>query len=415
DPLNTASVSRDTRWDMLIWSNGNIRFDLLVRLKGSSDWTVLGPMNLNISGIPDGEVYGSLNGTFNRSAASSPLVDSGLFGSIQKGQGLPFLYEFIDALEFAVTWDSSAIEQNLKLKVQLFAGQNRDFTNISLPQGTAGTITNRVTSIGDPDTLTLDINRTRAPEVEVSPEGFQPSASSPNDMTVNVWLRPMGDLWYIAVPLTNSSGSSLPTGTDYSVDNILGNPAVNGQKPSLDDIPDSGLPLLLDSDAPVTSEVTSRITEYMDLNNAPDYTDYGKISSRSSAQLTLEDLKADCTYLLYLVTQDVAVPFTTATQVACYKFTTDPPAPPKIHITPSKQDGTPQADLEVDMDSTMVRYFLVQTKQLEDHPLFNSTFEGAPSSGYTVLQALMTSYDPGVESDFYATMYDHYASNAAKR
>lgn len=414
DPQNTASVSRNTRWDMLIWSDGNIRFDLLVRLKGSSDWTVLGPMNLNISGIPDGEVYGSLNGNFNRSAASSPLVDSGLFGSIRKGQGLPFLYEFIDALEFAVTWDSSAIEQNLELKVQLFAGQNQDFTIMSgYPNGTAGTITDRVTSIGDPDTLRIPINRTRAPEVEVSPDGFYPSSTNSRDIQVNVWLKPMGDIWYLAVPLTNTGGSGLPETIHYSVNNPLGDPKVNGQKPSLDDIPGSGLPLLLDSDAPLTSEVTSRISEYMNLNNAPDFTDYGRIAKQSSAQLTLKGLEADRTYLLYLVTQDAEAPFTIATQVACYKFTTNPPTPPKIHIFPSIASGVPQADLEVDTESRMVRYFLVQTKQLEEHPLFNSTFEG--STGQTVLQALTTSYDPGYERDFYETVFDHYASDAAKR
>ncbi len=420
DPLNTASVSRDTRWDMLIWSNGNIRFDLLVRLKGSSDWTVLGPMNLNISGIPDGEVYGSLNGTFNRSAASSPLVDSGLFGSIQKGQGLPFLYEFIDALEFAVAWDSSAIEQNLELKVQLFAGQNQDFTNISLPQGTAGTITNRVTSIGDPDTLTLDINRTRAPEVEVSPDGFQSDPSQPTRVTVNVWLRPMGNLWYIAVPLASSSGSDLPTGTGYTVNHLLGDPAVNGQKPSLDDIPDSGLPLLLDSGAPVTSDVTSTITEYMNLNNAPEHTAYGKVTSRSSAQLTLEDLYPNRTYLLYLVTQDVDIPYTPATQVACYKFTTGQLQAPKIRI---ETTSTTTATLQVDKDSDRVKYLLARTFQLEELPEFARTFGGsllAPGvtlpSGYegiSVLEAMAQS-DPSERGTYRWTIFDRYASDQAK-
>ena len=421
DPRNTDSVPQDTRWDMLIWANASIRFDLLVRpasssSTSSSSWIPLGPVSLSMTGVTTGKVYASLNGSFGSRLTDSDV--SYLFGDIQPGQGRPLLSKFLDKMEVAVAYDEASVEQNTHMEVQLFAGTNPELGYIAYTPGTSDTLANRnVTAFGEPDPYGFDIDRHVAPTITISRNGIQTDPTAPTDVTVNVSLSSSGNLYYIAVPLSGTlSGSQYILGDGLS---DLGGPTVGAVKPNLDDIPSYGNGLALD--APEANSFMDLIEYYINYGNDGLNTHFGKVSNRRTASLEFEDLTANRTYLLFLLSQDAAPPFPAASRVVCYQFTTEQLKAPKIRI---ETTATTRATLQVDMDSDQVKYILARTYQLQGESRFARTFSGdllAPGAslpiqfnGISVLEA-MTQNDPDELSTYRRTLFDRYASDAAKR
>lgn len=415
-PEGTEAVSRDTRWDMIIWTDASMKYDLLVRphVPGAS-WELLGTVRPNLSGSGGREVYNSLNGNFNSNGVTT-LISSGLFGTITADKGRPYLNEFVDELEFAVVPVEETVTQRVSMHVQVFAGSNTELASIARTQGTADTLTGRnITAIGDPDRFPITIDPPdKAPVVSVQAEGIILGSER---VQVHVNVNNFGTVYWMAIPLENVNNDNL-TGRNYTMREEYPGIDAAGTKPLLETIPtsyDANAPLWLHPDHPMPEYVVNA-EEYIQNALTTKYGDTGDTLKRiRGTQLDIQGLIPNRTYLLYLATTNTTG--TMCDQVLCYKFTTTPPDPPVITIDPS---GTTGATFTVEPSSTL-SFVLVRNTYFNpgSSNVFNRPFTGsyldptnplpAGWSG-TILDAMLQTY-PGSDN----SIFDKCASTNTKR
>ena len=425
DPEGTEAVSKDTRWDMIIWSYDSIEYDLLVRYPntGNAGWYNLGTINANLTGSNTTKVYNSLNGNFN-SETNSSLLDSGRFGTIQAGQGRPFLNEFDEELEFAIVPTKGTVERSIRMEVQLFAGSNSQIGNLARSQGKEVSSSWQITAIGDPDPFPLTIDPPdEAPRITV---GYQGITSRATYATINFGLSRLGTVYAAAIPLDNVAmdpDTNRPTGTGYDMHEEEPRLLEGGGKPDLKDVGDSltsPVPhVYLASNAPVPLNV---IQQRGFVSNTTRFANTTTPNLRDT--LRLDNLASETTYLVYLVAMNEDG--TPSRNALCFKITTTPPDPPKMDISGIGNSVNIQVK-----PSSQLRYVLVNHRELAN-TLFNRPFrEGAafvdtsrgplPSSytGTTVLDAMMYSMpndDPDdVGTNYRNSLFDLYATTAAKQ
>ncbi len=429
-PEDTAAVPEETRWDMLIWTDASIDYDLLVRPKDGTDddWYKLGTARPSVTNVTSGKVYSSLNGNFN-----AQMIASGLFGSVGTSadkQGRPFLNEFSKALEFAIVPVETTLEKTVNMEVQLFAGSNTQFSNVSIPQGQASTLEGRdITAIGEPDPFPITISPPgRAPTVSVPYLGIDAGDIA---ATVQLMVDRPGRVYYMAIPIErNPDGTTPTTGNKYIMYGTypeIGNaPNKEDRRPDLETIPTSKRvilpgetvtkekePMWLNSDAPAPRQVIRGTTESTRIRTGS--TGDRLLEPDIPRLLSIPSLEANTTYILYLVSTDENG--TPAEKALCYKFSTTPPEPPKITIQPN---GSTRTNILVDKPAN-VDYILVLSNQIQQssNP-FSATFEGTlvekdlPDTwkGGTVLDAMLTPYNVG--TTYMGSVFDVCASTAAK-
>lgn len=416
-PEDTQAVPEDVRWDMFIWTDSSIDYQLLVRMAGDTAWFELGTARPSVTNVSGGKVYSSLNGNFN-----SQMVDSGLFGSVTKGQNRPFLYEFTEDLEFAIVPVENTLEKVVNMEVQLFAGGNTQFDGVSIQQGGKNTLDNaNLTPIGEPDPLTLTVSPPdRAPTVSVPLGGIEVGDIA---ATVRVQIdRQPGTVYYMAVPVEKDADGNTPeSGNAYTLFGPY--PEIDGDVPDLETIPtrkqgapdSEEYPMWLDADAPDPREVIRGVTGGDSSSIRVRAGNSGLIRDPFPQKMQIPDLDPSTTYILYLVTTDEHG--TPSNQAMCLKFTTEPPTPPKIEIV---HHSFTQAEIKVDKPST-VDYVLVNTRSLSA-TAFGTTFSTLlpagttlPSNfpaGGTVLDAMI--YEYNVNNVFMGSIFDNFADTATK-
>ena len=422
-PEDTAAVPEETRWDMLIWTDASIDYQLLVRPVGGTDanWYELGTARPSVTNVSSGKVYSSLNGNFN-----TQMIASKLFGSVGTSadkQGRPFLNEFSQALEFAIVPVETTLEKTVNMEVQLFAGSNTQFSNVSIPQGQASTLEGRdITAIGEPDPFPITISPPgRAPTVSVPYLGIDAGDIA---ATVQLMVDRPGRVYYMAIPIEKDRNGSTPTtGADYIMYGTY--PAVNGSRPELETIPTSKReilpgetatlekePMWLDSDSPAPRQVIRGTAESTRIRTGS--TGDRLLEPDIPRLLEIPSLEANTTYILYLVSTDENG--TPAEKALCYKFSTTPPEPPKITIQPN---GSTRTNILVDKPAN-VDYILVLSNQIQqsDNP-FSASFSGSLvestlPSGWTgtVLDAMLQPYNEG--TTYKGSIFDVCASTSAK-
>lgn len=424
DPEGTEAVSKDTRWDMIIWSYASIEYDLLVRWPntGNAGWYHLGTINANLTGAGTTKVYNSLNGNFNNGTNES-LLKSGFFGTVQSGQGRPFLNEFTEELEFAVVPTKGTVESTVRMEVQLFAGSNSQIGNLARMQGKEINSSWQITPIGDPDPYPLAIDPPdEAPIITV---GYQGISTRANYATINFGLSRLGRVYAVAIPLDNVTmdANNRPTGTSYTMHEEEPILRDGGGKPSLEKVGDSltsPVPhVYLASTAPVPLNI---VQQRGFVSNTTRFANTADMSTRDT--LRIEGLASETTYLVYLVaTNEDGTPSKNA---LCFKLTTTPPDPPKMDISGNGNS----IDIKV-KPASQLRYVLVNHRELTG-TLFNQPFlTGAPFvdtsrgplpsayTGKTVLDAMMypmPNDDPDdVGTNYRNSLFDLYATVAAKQ
>ncbi|MCI9578675.1 MAG: hypothetical protein HFF98_07495, partial [Oscillibacter sp.] len=423
DPEGTEAVSKDTRWDMIIWSYASIEYDLLVRWPntGNAGWYHLGTINANLTGAGTTKVYNSLNGNFNNGTNES-LLKSGFFGTVQSGQGRPFLNEFTEELEFAVVPTKGTVESTVRMEVQLFAGSNSQIGNLARMQGKEINSSWQITPIGDPDPYPLAIDPPdEAPIITV---GYQGISTRANYATINFGLSRLGRVYAVAIPLDNVTmdANNRPTGTSYTMHEEEPILRDGGGKPSLEKVGDSltsPVPhIYLASTAPVPLNV---VQQKGFVSNTTQFANTTDMSTRDT--LRIEGLASETTYLVYLVaTNEDGTPSKNA---LCFKLTTTPPDPPKMDISGIGNS----IDIKV-KPASQLRYVLVNHRELSS-TLFNEPFlTGAAFvdttrgplpqayTGKTVLDAMMyfmPNDDPDdVGTNYRNSLFDLYATTTAK-
>ena len=420
-PEGTQAVSKDTRWDMIIWSYANIEYDLWVRPFGSgaSGWKNLGTINANLTGQGTKKVYNSLNGNFNTETSQS-LIDSNLFGSIQPGKGRPYLKEFTGDLEFAIVPTQGTVENSVKMEVQVFAGSNTQIGSIAKSQGTA--VSGQATPIGDPDPFPLTVDPPdEAPKITI---GYQGISTRANYANITLGLSRPGTVWVAAIPLSN------PVGTNYTMHEAEPRRIAEdgGGKPNLNDVGDSltsPVPhMLLDSKAPVPLDV---VRQRNFVSNTTKFANTGSSLTGDNLRTTfrIEGLTPETTYMVYLVATNTDG--TPSKNALCFKFTTTPPDPPKMEIA-----GTGNTVNIRVKPSSQLRYVLVNHRELASTIFGREPFlTGAdfvdkkkgplPDDyhGTTVYDAMtypMPNTDPDdVGTNYRNSLFDIYATSTAKR
>ncbi|MCI9608616.1 MAG: S-layer homology domain-containing protein [Oscillibacter sp.] len=427
DPEGTEAVSKDTRWDMIIWSYASIEYDLMVRYPnaGATGWYNLGTISANLTGAGTAKVYNSLNGNFNNGTNNS-LLESGFFGTVQAGQGRPFLNEFLEELEFAIVPTQSTVEKTVRMEVQLFAGSNSQVGNLARIQGKEINSSWEITPIGDPDPYVLAIDPPdEAPKITV---GYRNITTRANYATISYGLSRMGTVYAAAIPLDDvkmDPTTNHPTGTDYTMheDEPRRLPNEGGGKPDLKDLGNSltsPVPhIYLDSTKPVPLNV---VQQRGFVSNTTRFANTDTPAMQDT--LRIENLASETTYLVYLVAMNEDG--TPSENALCFVLTTTPPDPPKMDISGNGNS----VDIQV-KPSSQLRYVLVNHRELAG-TLFNQPFqEGAafvdtsrgplPSAytGTTVLDAmmyLMPNDDPDdVGTNYRNSLFDLYATTAAKQ
>lgn len=425
DPEGTEAVSRDTRWDMIIWAYDSIEYDLLVRYpnSGNTGWKNLGTINANLTGAGTTKVYNSLNGNFNNGSNES-LLTSGFFGTVQSGQGRPFLNEFTEELEIAIVPTQGTVEKSVRMEVQLFAGSNSQVGNLARIQGKEIDSAWQITPIGDPDPYLLSIDPPdEAPIITV---GYQGITTRATYATINFGLSRLGTVYAAAIPLDNVAmdpDTNRPTGTTYTMHEEEPKLLEGGGKPDLGDVGDSltsPVPhIKLDGTAPVPLNIIQQRGFVSNTTRFANTTD-----AKLRDTLRIDNLSSETTYLVYLVAMNEDG--TPSRNALCFKLTTTPPDPPKMDISGIGNS----VDIKV-KPSSQLRYVLVNHRELAN-TLFNQPFrEGAafvdttrgplPSSytGTTVLDAMMYSMpndDPDdVGTNYRNSLFDLYATVSAKQ
>lgn len=412
-PEDTQAVPENTRWDMLIWTDSDIEYTLYVREKGTDTWTSLGDCIATVTNVPSGKIYNSLSGY---TSFKDNVLNCGLFGTYD---GRPYLRNLTKEVEFAIVPKENTVEKTINMEITLLAGANTVFDNISVAgQGQASMLTGReVTPIGEPDPFPIVISPpSKAPSVKVPYLGIDVGDES---ATVIVQVDRYGTVYCMAVPLVSHSSDKdgNPIGTDYVMHDTY--PVMDGttDRPALEKIPTSKnntgevATMTLDSKNPEPRQVINKMaqavtTRFADSGNAL-LTTYG-------TTINIENLTANTTYLLYLVSTDENG--TPSPNAICYKFTTTPPEPPKITIQPN---GSTRTNILVDKPAN-VDYILVLSNQIQQstNP-FSVKFEGTLvektlPSGFngTVLDAMLQPYNEG--STYMGSVFDVCATTAAK-
>ena len=424
-PEGTEAVPDGTRWDMLIWTEFAMKYDLYIRELGSTTWQTLGTVNAN----PDSRnprIFNSLNGNF-----LSNLIGTGLVGTPEEG-GYPRLPEFREGtvLEVAIVPEDTTFTTDVFWDIQVYAGANADMQAISIRQGSQSNLTGKnVTLINEPaPNLRVEFPAPdRVPTVYVPEDGADKIGSAIAD--IDVRLRDgAGTVYWMAIKLDNvrTDANGRPIGTDYTMGELL--PAYQGNKPDLSQIPiagvsEPGLPidgLPLDTGNPDVYNIASDEPTIQ----APRTTQYGNTGENMwgtmrGDTLHITGLAAESTYMLYLVSTTTGN--RPVENAVCYLFSTTPARPPIIDITPQGSSADirffdVESETRDPLDSVMA-YVLVRNDyftQAGNASDFNrpmSDFQD-PNSPYsfngTVLQAM---YQEGPNGLSY---FDLCASEQAK-
>jgi hypothetical protein len=394
-PEGTEAVPSGTRWDMLIWTEYAMKYDLYIRALGSSTWQRLNSANANPNSRSP-RVFNSVNGNF-----LQELIGTGLVGTPEAG-GYPLLEDFTQPLEVAIVPENTSFTTDVFWDIQVYAGTKAAIGSIARPQGDQKTLDGKsVTVINEPIPY-LHIPY-EAPLVTPEVWVAEDDATIQSNITdIGVRVKIPGTVYYLAIPLKNVQPGA--TGSNYTMSEEMA-PYVNGVKPNLEDIPTAGVdrdPMMLDSSA---VNVYAIATENPQLGS-PNTTKYGNTEDRLMGttrgdMLNIRDLAAETTYLLYLVPTDKEN--NPAPKVACYKFTTDLALPPLIKVTPS---GTTAATIEITPKSKL-SYILVNSNYFNasryPNLIFNQPFTGAYTQGGfkplpdgwegTVLDAMLDDYE----------------------
>ncbi|WP_300688090.1 S-layer homology domain-containing protein [uncultured Oscillibacter sp.] len=419
-PEGTEAVPEGTRWDMLIWTEFAMKYDLYIRELGSTTWQTLGTVNAN----PDNRnprIFNSLNGNF-----LSNLIGTGLVGTPEAG-GYPRLPEFREdtVLEVAIVPEDTSFTTDVFWDIQVYAGTNADMQAISIRQGSQSNLTGKnVTLINEP-TPNLRVEfpaPDRVPTVYIPEDGADKIGSAIAD--IDVRLRDgAGTVYWMAIKLDNvkTDANGRPIGTDYTMGELL--PAYQGNKPDLSLIPIAGVSaegLPLDAGNPDVYNIASDEPTIQ----APRTTQYGNTGDNMwgtmrGDTLHITGLAAESTYMLYLVSTTTGN--RPVDNAVCYLFSTTPARPPIIDITPQGSSADirffdAESDTRAPLDSVMA-YVLVRNDyftQAGNASDFNrpmSDFQD-PNSAYsfngTVLQAM---YQEGPNGLSY---FDLCASEQAK-
>ena len=448
-PTGTETVSEDTYWDMLFWTDTSMSYTLYVRERGKdaggnweswpeNAWKKAGynsTVNINVMGAPEGRVYASLSGYVNKDPSST--VSS-----------IPKLREFDKQYEFAIkveSVDAPADAEDITMEIVVLAG------NLNAIEGVAGGADHGWKQQADRALAdgAVAIHNPNPFKITIPIPGRAPQITAPYPIltvgdisgSIQVTLDRSGTVYYLAVPvegaetaeiLDNSSGEVTgyyAKGTDYTCDVTpqMRNTAGNLEKIDLENVPLNGRDERLDEDArklavdsPTTTRVSTKLTG--------DGIAWGSLTMEGEVGRTLPamtGLLPQHHYVLYLVTVDGKGVW--CDKAWCYQFYTDEAHLPIISVAQQdSENATIQVNRAADLSYVLIPTAVLFTndntyhldwpftsadpyKTANDSWTDNSVFNGVTVK--TVLDAMLTTIDRDGRS---SSVFDTYGSTEAK-
>ena len=416
-PVSTQKVDDSIDWDMLIWSDTSVEFELYYRNtvpagepESQNEWNKLGSASITVPDNVTGYRGVSLTRNFLHSGSNNPDFDA--LNTLQDNA----VYEYaISFTKVAGLPDRDTWSQRVNLKIHVIAGSNNDLGFLSADlteENWEEALTQGVTNIGLPPDFSLRKQFTdqQAPTFISDYPKFDVGDSA---VELQLMLDRPGTVYYVVAPI-NYVETKGADGTNY------------GEQTAWESLP-----------SPVIGEPQSGNTQPPDDLVAPDYLNivnassnyrnekikYGSVSCGSSVEPQLvEGLDKLTRYTVYFVLQGTAQ---TYSDVLVYRFTTKDVSKPVITLT----QNSPSVNFKTD-SSAELNYTLIANDQVPETLRKGNGFDDAvdpnkaekwkeltdPTDGEykdkdrTVLWALCTPY--GTEG---YSVFDEFANSTMRK
>lgn len=325
-PVSTEKVDGSVDWDMLIWSDTSVEFQLYAReVSGGSagEWKLLGTKEIPVPDNVAGYQGVSLTRNFLQSGTNN--TDFNALNTLKENVSYEYAISFtkVSGLTERDTWS-----QRVNMKIHVAAGSNNDLGTLSADvteNNWDEALKDGVTNIGQPDDFSLRKQFTdqQAPIFI----GDYPSFSA-GDSAVNLSLmldRP-GTVYYVIAPL-GYVGTTDENGNRYG-DNTTGianweNLPSSGKEDNIEDEKNPKPPILT---APDYLSIVNASSHYRN-----DKIKYGSVTCGSSVETKLVDgLDKQTRYIAYFVLQGTSQ---TYSRVLAYRFETTDVKKPVITLT----------------------------------------------------------------------------------
>ena len=344
DPVTTDKVGDSIDWDMLIWTDTNLSFNLY-RSTGGGPWELLNKndeMTITLSSATEGFLGVSLTKDFLK--VGETMTDFDPLNELKEGQTYEYAMEFTSVNGER---DKQAWNGRVNIRVNVVAGKDNDLrmmaTSVTEQNWMDTVVNGDLTDIGLPKDFTLKVpfSDQSIPEFTSGYPKFTPGAT---DAQMELLLNRPGTVYYVVAP----KGDILTTDKDG-----------NNYK---DEPHYSRLPIEGDSTTTMPSFNQPQVMDI--LNPEKSYSKnpsikYDNTACQSSVvKLSVEDLSPQTDYIVYFVIQNTAQNYS---EVQCYRFTTTDVGTPYITLN----DQSPDVQFKTS-ESSELNYVLVAYNQIPD-------------------------------------------------
>ena len=344
DPVTTDKVGDFIDWDMLIWTDTNLSFNLY-RSTGGGPWEQLnkkGEVTITLSSATEGFLGVSLTKDFLK--VGETMTDFDPLNELKEGQTYEYAMEFTSVNGER---DKQAWNGRVNIRVNVVAGKDNDLrmmaTSVTEQNWMDTVVNGDLTDIGLPKDFTLKVpfSDQSIPEFTSGYPKFTPGAT---DAQMELLLNRPGTVYYVVAP----KGDILTTDKDG--------------KNYKDEPHYSSLPTEGNSTIPMPSFNQPQVMDI--LNPEKSYSKnpsikYDNTACQSSVvKLSVEDLSPQTDYIVYFVIQNTAQNYS---EVQCYRFTTTDVGTPYITLN----NQSPDVQFKTS-ESSELNYVLVAYNQIPD-------------------------------------------------
>jgi len=344
DPVTTDKVGDFIDWDMLIWTDTNLSFNLY-RSTDGGPWEQLnkkGEVTITLSSATEGFLGVSLTKDFLK--VGETMTDFDPLNELKEGQTYEYAMEFTSVNGER---DKQAWNGRVNIRVNVVAGKDNDLrmmaTSVTEQNWMDTVVNGDLTDIGLPKDFTLKVpfSDQSIPEFTSGYPKFTPGAT---DAQMELLLNRPGTVYYVVAPkgdilTTDKDGNNYKDEPHYSSLPTEGNNTIT--------MPSFNQPQVMDILNPEKSYSKNPSIKYD--NTA---------CQSSVVKLSVEDLSPQTDYIVYFVIQNTAQNYS---EVQCYRFTTTDVGTPYITLN----NQSPDVQFKTS-ESSELNYVLVAYNQIPD-------------------------------------------------
>lgn len=342
--MTTDKVGDFIDWDMLIWTDTNLSFNLY-RSTDGGPWEQLnkkGEVTITLSSATEGFLGVSLTKDFLK--VGETMTDFDPLNELKEGQTYEYAMEFTSVNGER---DKQAWNGRVNIRVNVVAGKDNDLrmmaTSVTEQNWMDTVVNGDLTDIGLPKDFTLKVpfSDQSIPEFTSGYPKFTPGAT---DAQMELLLNRPGTVYYVVAPkgdilTTDKDGNNYKDEPHYSSLPTEGNNTIT--------MPSFNQPQVMDILNPEKSYSKNPSIKYD--NTA---------CQSSVVKLSVEDLSPQTDYIVYFVIQNTAQNYS---EVQCYRFTTTDVGTPYITLN----NQSPDVQFKTS-ESSELNYVLVAYNQIPD-------------------------------------------------